>query len=176
MENKMNWYIVRTMSGKENTVKDRLDREIIDGVLKDKVKDVIVPMETIFTIKSGKKNKRDRVMFSGYVFVSCNDLETLKSELNSISGASGFLKSRSGEVQKLSQIEVNRMIGIEEKSKLDDVDNPFIVGEDVIITNGPFNSMKAIIDKIDNNKVKLSVLIFGRKTPLELDIGHISKN
>lgn len=175
MNNKINWYIIRTQASKENYVSERLEKEKENGFLKDKVTDIIVPTQTVISSKDGKKTKKDKIMFPGYVFVGCDDLGTLKDVINTISGASGFLKSRSGEVQKLSQSEVNRMLGIQKESKLKNIENPYVVGELVKITDGAFNTFEGTIDNIVEDKIKLSVLIFGRKTNIDLTINQIAK-
>lgn len=141
----------------------------------NKVTKVLVPIENSYYMKDGKKVKREKVMFPGYIFVESSHPSELKEFLKSVNGASGFLTSISGEIQALSEREVNRMLGIQEESKQKDIINPYMIDEEVLIIDGPFNSMKGTIDEIVDEKVKISVSIFGRKTPIELNVFQISK-
>ena len=173
--NKSNWCIIRTQSGREKSVAERLERERNDGDLFGKINKILVPTEHVLSIKDKKTVKKEKILYRGYVFVEVYDIGTLKDSLNMIKGASGFLKSRSSEVEKLRQSEIDNMIGVQKDNNEKDIENLYIVGEEVTITDGPFNSMKGTIDKIVNDKIKLSVLIFGRKTSVDLNIDQISK-
>jgi transcriptional antiterminator NusG len=169
------WYIVRSMSNREKSVSEKILNESQKGELINKVSQVIVPTENSYYMKNGKKVKREKIMFPGYIFVESSAPAELKEFLKGVNGASGFLTSRSGEIQALSENEVNRMLGIQEESKNKDIINPFIVSEEVQIIDGPFSTFKATIDEINGDKVKLVVAIFGRKTPIELSIYQITK-
>lgn len=170
------WYIVRSLSNREKSVSERILNESEKGDLIGKVSKVLVPTENTFYMKNGKKVKREKIMFPGYIFVESTAPAELKEYLKNVNGASGFLTSRSGEIQALSEKEVNRMLGIQEEAKNKEMINPFIVSEEVTITDGPFSNFKAVIEEINGDKVKLSVSIFGRKTPLELSIYQITKS
>ena len=87
----------------------------------------------------------------------------------------GFLTERNGDIKSLTETEVNRMIGRHTESMAKESTITFIVGEEVMINEGPFTSMKATIEKIEDHKVTLVVSIFGRKTPLTLDLHQIDK-
>lgn len=175
LKTKKKWYIVRSQSNREKSVSDRILNESQKGDLVGKVSQVIVPVENSFYMKNGKRVKREKVMFPGYIFVESVAPAELKEYLKGVNGASGFLTSRSGEIQALSDSEVKTMLGIQEESKNKDVLNPFFVSEEVQIIDGPFSSFKATIEEINGEKVKLSVVIFGRKTPIELNIYQIIK-
>lgn len=175
MEKTDKWYIVRSQSNKERSVSEKILNESKKGDLMGKVTQVIVPVENSYYMKSGKKIKREKVMFPGYIFVESTHPSELKEFLKNVNGASGFLTSRSGEIQALSEREVNRMLGIQEEAKQRDVVNPYVVDEEVLIIDGPFSSMRATIDEILDEKIKVSVSIFGRKTPIDLNVFQISK-
>jgi len=171
----MKWYIVRAQTNKERSVAERIQKSAEKGDLQGKVGKVIVPIENTFYMKGGKKVKREKVMFPGYIFIETNATGELKYFLRGVNGASGFLTNRSGEIQPLTEGEVNNMLGIQENlSKVVDI-SPFIVGEEVRIIDGPFSTFVGKIDHIDGQKVKLSVAIFGRITPLELNLSQIDK-
>jgi transcriptional antiterminator NusG len=169
------WYIVRSQSNREKSVSERILNESQKGDLMGKVSQVIVPTENSYYMKNGKKVKREKIMFPGYIFVESSAPAELKEYLKAVNGASGFLTSRSGEIQALSEVEVKRMLGIQEEAKNKDIVNPFVISEEIQIIDGPFSTFKAIIEEINGEKVKLSVAIFGRKTPLELNIYQIVK-
>jgi transcription termination/antitermination protein NusG len=170
------WYIIRTTSNREKGISEKIDAELKRGDLIGKVSQVIVPIEYSFFMKNGKKVKREKVMFPGYIFAESSAPGELKEYLKTVKGASGLLTNRLGEIQALTETEVKRMMGVQEeiKSKTES-DNHFIPSEEVVIVDGPFSSMRAIIEDIFEERVKLTVSIFGRKTPMELSIYQISK-
>jgi transcriptional antiterminator NusG len=170
----MKWYIVRAQSNKERSVAERITNESLRGDLMNKVGRVLVPTENTFYMKNSKKIKREKVLYPGYIFVETNAIGELKFFLRGMNGASGFLTNRGGEILPLSESEVNRMIGQQEMVKVE-VETPFIVGEEVKIIDGPFSTMVGKIESRTEQKVKLNVSIFGRITPLELNIAQIDK-
>lgn len=172
-ENK--WYIVRAQSNREKSVSTRIQTELEKGDLMGKVSKVIVPMESYYYMKNDKKVKKEKVLFPGYIFVESTSPSDLKEFLRNVNGASGFLTNRSGEIQALTDKEVRRMLGIQEEIKTKDIINPFIVDEEVRIIDGPFNTMIGTIEEINGDKIKLSVSIFGRKTPLDLTLSQITR-
>jgi transcriptional antiterminator NusG len=170
----MRWYIVRAQSNKERNVAERITSQSEKGDLMGKVGRVLVPTENTFYMKNGKKVKREKVLYPGYIFVETNAIGELKFWLKGLNGASGFLTNRSGEILPLSETEVNRMIGQQEEQKIE-VETPFVIGEEVKIIDGPFSTMLGKIDDINDQKVKLNVSIFGRITAVELNIIQIDK-
>lgn len=171
----MKWYVVRSQANREKSVAERLIKESEKGDLQGKLGQVVVPLEKSFFLKNGKKVMREKVMFPGYVFVETNAIGELKFHLKGMSGATGFLTNRSGEIQPLSREEVNKMLGAHEKSQEVQPESHFITGEEIKVMDGPFNGFVGTIDEIKDQKVKVSVLIFGRKTPIELSIMQIDK-
>jgi transcriptional antiterminator NusG len=132
-------------------------------------------MEKSFYVKGGKKVKREKVLYPGYIFIETSAIGELKYFLKGCNGATGFLTNKSGEIKPLSLLEVNKMIGQQEEAEEVELENPFVAGEDVKITDGPFDSMIGTIESISGQKVKVVVSIFGRKTPVELDMMQIDK-
>jgi transcriptional antiterminator NusG len=169
------WYIIRSQSNREKSVSEKISNESQKGDLMGKVSQVIVPTEFSFYMKNGKKVKREKIMFPGYIFVECSAPAELKEYLKGVNGCSGFLTNRLGEIQSLSESEVKTMLGIQEEAKKKDTINPFIVDEEIMIIDGPFSSMRGNIDQIIEDRVKVSVSIFGRKTPIDLNIYQINK-
>ena len=100
----------------------------------------------------------------------------MKYFLKGLNGAQGFLTNRAGVVQPLSQAEINGMLGKHEESKVElEPESTFAIGEEVKVLDGPFNGFFGTIEEIKDKKVKVSVLIFGRKTPVELGILQIDR-
>jgi transcriptional antiterminator NusG len=171
----MKWYIVRSQSNRERSIAERITSEATNGDLMGKVGRVLVPTENSFYMKNGKKVKREKVMYPGYIFVETNAIGELKYYLKGLNGASGFLTNRGGDIQALSEAEISKMIGLQEEQETKEVDASFIIGEDVKIIDGPFSSMIGTIQSVDDQKVKLNVSIFGRVTSLELSTSQIDK-
>jgi transcriptional antiterminator NusG len=168
------WYIVRCQTNRERSVSEKIIKSADKGDLNGKISQVIVPMEKTFYVKGGKKVKREKVLYPGYIFVESYAVGELKYFLKGCNGATGFLTNRSGDIQELSQEEVNRMIGYVEQSEKE-IENPFIIGEEVKILDGHFQTMTGTIEQIEGHKVRVSVKIFGRRTPIDLDIHQIDK-
>lgn len=167
------WYIVRTQSNRERSVSEKI---LKDMDLKSSVTQVIVPLETTLNIRNGKKVKRDKILFPGYIFVEASSIGELKYFLRGCDGATGFLTERDGSINPMKENEIRRMIGQQEEQKELDFNTTFIIGEDVKIVDGPFDTMTGTIEEIIGDKVKINVSIFGRKTPLELNILQITKS
>jgi transcriptional antiterminator NusG len=175
-ETTMKWYVLRAAGNKERSVAEKLIKEGDVGDLMGKLGRVIVPIENSFYLKNGKKIKRERVKFPGYVFIETNAIGELKFFLKGLNGVSGFLTSRSGEILPLSNTEVTRMIGdFEESKEIIENEVRFLVGEEVKILDGPFTTFNGKIESIDGEKVKVGVLIFGRSTSIDLNIHQIDK-
>ncbi len=171
----MKWYVVRTQNQREKSVSEKIIREGEKGELIGKVGQVLVPLEKTFYLKDNKKVHRETVLFPGYIFMETNSLGELKYYLKGLKGTSGFLTGRNGEIESLTETEINRMIGKHKESMDKKVNDTFIIGEEVVIIDGPFSTMKATIESITDKKVTLAVSIFGRKTPLTLELHQIDK-
>ncbi len=172
----MKFYVVKTQNNREKSVAEKIIKEAESGSLIGRVDRVIVPLEKVVLIKDGKKIQKEKIMLPGYVFIETSSVGEVKYFLRSVRGNSGLLSSRNGEIESLTEAEVNKMIGKQQESAEKAITGSlFSVGEEILITDGPFSSMKAIIDEINDKKVKLTVSIFGRKTPLVLDTNQIDK-
>lgn len=171
MEHK--WYVVRVQGNRENTIVEKLLKYSNGGELDGKLVEVISPMKKTFSVKNGKKVKRETALYPGYVFVKTNSLGELKYFFKQMDGVSGFLSDRKGDPQSLTEAEVNKMIGNyqEEINK----ETPFVVGEKVKILDGPFSTFAGTIQEIKESKIKLSVSIFNRNTLIDLDESQIIK-
>jgi len=138
---------------------------------------VLVPTEKSFHLKDGKKVTREKVMYPGYIFVETMSIGELSHFVKGCDGATGLLSDRAKKPQVLSLKEVERMIGVQEQVAVEqESTNRFIIGEVIKILDGPFNSFTGDVENIDGDKVKIAVLIFGRKTLVELNISQIDKH
>lgn len=174
------WYVVRAVSGQENKVKAYIESEIVRLGLEDYVEEVLVPTEKVIQIRNGKKINKERVYFPGYIMIKANIAGEVTHVIKSVTNVIGFLgEVKGGDPVPLRQSEVNRMLGkVDELAvKTDNVAIPFTLGETVKVIDGPFNGFNGTVEKINEEKRKLEVMvkIFGRKTPLELSYMQVEK-
>ena len=174
------WYVVRAVSGQENKVKAYIENEINRLGMGDYISQVLVPTEKVVTVKDGKKIVKDKVYFSGYVMIEANLAGEIPHIIKSISGVLGFLgEVKGGDPVPLRLSEVNRMLGkVDELAVTVDAQSiPYNVGETIKVIDGPFNGFNGTVEKVNEEKRKLEVMvkIFGRKTPLELSFMQVEK-
>jgi transcriptional antiterminator NusG len=173
----MKWYIVRAQSNREKSVSERIIKDAEKGDLIGKIGQVIVPTEKSFHLKNGKKVQREKVMFPGYIFVETNAVGELKYYLKAVNGATGFLTNRGGDIESLTQSEVDRMLGVQkQKEEVAEQFDHFISGESVKVLEGPFTGFTGTVESIKDQKVKVEVMIFGRKNLVELSALQIEKH
>ncbi len=174
------WYVVRSVSGQENKIKSYIESEITRLNLQDYIENILVPTEKVIQIRNGKKTNKERVYFPGYIMVQASLTGEIPHIIRSINGVIGFLgEVKGGEPVPLRQSEVNRLLGkVDELSVKDEnVNIPFTIGETIKVVDGPFNGFNGTVEKINEEKRKLEVMvkIFGRKTPLELSYMQVDK-
>jgi transcription termination/antitermination protein NusG len=174
------WYVVRAVSGQENKVKAYIESETARLGMSDYVSQVLVPTEKVIQIKDGKKIAKEKVYFPGYIMVEANLTGEVPHIIKSIPGVIGFLgEVKGGDPVPLRMSEVNRMLGkVDELSVKEDLMTiPFNIGETIKVVDGPFNGFNGTIEKINEDKRKIEVMvkIFGRKTPLELSFMQVEK-
>jgi len=174
------WYVVRSVSGQENKIKSYIESEITRLNLEDSIEQVLVPTEKVIQIRNGKKVNKERVYFPGYIMIQASLAGEIPHIIKSINGVIGFLgETKGGDPVPLRQAEVNRMLGkVDELAVQDEnVNIPFVIGETVKVIDGPFNGFNGTVEKINEEKRKLEVMvkIFGRKTPLELSYMQVEK-
>jgi transcription termination/antitermination protein NusG len=174
------WYVVRAVSGQENKIKAYIEQEINRIGMADYVSQVLVPTEKVVTVKDGKKVSKEKVYFPGYVMIEANLAGEIPHIIKSITGVIGFLgETKGGEPVPLRMSEVNRMLGkVDELSvSTENINIPFAIDETIKVIDGPFNGFNGTIEKVNEEKRKLEVMvkIFGRKTPLELSFTQVEK-
>ena len=174
------WYVVRAVSGQENKIKSYIESDIARLGLTDFVEEVLVPTEKVIQIRNGKKVNKERNYFPGYIMIKANLSGEVPHIIRSITNVIGFLgETKGGEPVPLRKAEVNRMLGkVDELSvQTENVVIPFKIGETIKVIDGPFNGFNGSIEKVNEEKRKLEVMvkIFGRKTPLELSYMQVEK-
>ena len=174
------WYVVRAIGGKEKKVCAYIENEISRLNLEDYISQVLVPTEKVYQIRNGKKVSKERNFFPGYVLIEADLVGEIPHTIKAIPGVIGFLgATKRGEPLPMRQSEVNRILGKVDELTVSDEEMviPFVVGESVKVVDGPFNSFSGIIEEIDEQKKKLrvTVKIFGRKTPVELSFMQVEK-
>ncbi len=174
------WYVVRAVSGKEKKVKEYLELELTRMSNGDQVGQILIPTEKVFQIRNGKKVSKERSFFPGYVMIEAILDGEIEHVVRNIPNVIGFLGAeKGGDPVPLRLSEVNRILGkVDELSEnSEEINIPFVVGENVKVIDGPFNSFTGVIEEINEEKKKLKVMvkIFGRKTPLELNYMQVEK-
>jgi transcription termination/antitermination protein NusG len=174
------WYVVRAVSGQENKIRGYIETEVERQGLSDYLEEVLVPTEKVVQIRNGKKIQKERTYFPGYIMIKANLGGEMVHVIRSITNVIGFLgETKGGDPVPLRKSEVNRMLGKVDELSLtaDDVAIPFVLGETIKVVDGPFNGFNGTIEKINEEKRKLEVMvkIFGRRTPLELSYLQVEK-
>ena len=170
------WYAVQTTSGHENKVRTLIQRKIdADPAAPEarRIRQALVPTEQVVEIKNGKKVTVDRKVYPGYVLVEMAISEETLHTINAIQGVIKFVGTKDREPQPLRDEEVKRLLGIavEEEVVVPKEEIPFLVGQAVAITDGPFTDFNGTVEDVmaDKGKVRVSVSLFGRPTSVELD-------
>ena len=167
----MNWYTLRVISGKESKIKENLLFELDFQNLSSEVEDIMVPSENIVEMKEGKKRVKRKVFFPGYILINMSQSKEAKYLIENANGVINFVGSN-GEPQALKDDEISRIIGeVEGREGREVVMAPYKVGDSVKVTDGPFADFTGFVNEVNNEKqkVKVSVSIFGRPTPIELN-------
>lgn len=184
------WYVLRAIGGKEIKAKENLEAEVKRRGIENLVGEIIVPVEKIYLQRNGKKVLKERVLYSGYVFVECILNKETLAILPAVQYVLGFLTSEGNRVKNrpsstnkplpMRRDEVNRMIGrvdlVADDTREEEV--PYVVGEKVKVIDGSFANFTGEIEEIKEDRKKLIVMIaiFGRKTPLELNYSQVVKD
>ena len=171
------WYIIHAYSGFENKVRDAIIAEAERLGLSEGVIDVQVPTETVIEVKRGKKVPVERKFMPGYVLAKLNLTDDIYHLIKNTPKVTGFLGS-GNKPQPISEKEAARYFGGVEQAKAApkrDVSIDYEIGDSVKVLEGPFASFNGIVEELDfdKQKVKVSVSIFGRATPVELDFDHV---
>jgi len=169
------WYAIQTTAGHENKVRSLIARKIEQDARPQPdrpIRQALVPTEQVVEIKNGKKVNVERKKYPGYVLVEMLMNQETIHTVNSIQGVIKFVGHERAP-QPLRQEEVNRILGIadEREAETPREEIPFLIGQAVAITEGPFTDFNGTIEEVmpDKGKVRVSVSLFGRPTSVELD-------
>ena len=170
------WYVVNTYSGHENKVKEKLEMRAESMDMKDYIYRVVIPEEKVTEVKNGVTKERTKKMFPGYILVEMVMSDEAWYVVRNTPGVTGFIGS-SGKGAKptpLQPYEVDNILGNMGISRMN-VDTELKEGTKFKIIAGPFNGMFGKIDSVDlaNQKVMLSVDLFGQETSVEVELGQI---
>ncbi|MCI6295261.1 MAG: transcription termination/antitermination protein NusG [Bacteroidales bacterium] len=174
----MAWYVLRAISGKEGKVKEYIDAEIKNGRLGGHVAQVLIPTEKVKQIRGNKQVVKERLYLPGYVLVEARLVGETVHELRNTPNVLGFLGGMDNPTP-LRESEVNRILG--KVDELEDVPQeieiPFVAGESVKVIDGPFTGFSGVVEKVDDEKRKVTVTVkvFGRNTGLDLGFMQVEK-
>ena len=186
-ESSKKWYVLRAAGGKEKKAKEYLEKEIERRGLQDLVSQVLVPTEKVYNIRDGKRVCTERLFFPGYVLIEAELTGELQHIIrNEVPHMSGFLTEKHdvGKTQEkrpvpIREDEVKRILGQQDEQATSEAETvvDYKVGDAVKITDGPFNGFDGTVEEIveDRSKLKVVVMIFGRKTILELNFTQVTK-
>ena len=174
------WYVVRAVSGQENKIRNYMESEINRLGFSDLVEEMLVPTQKVIQIRKGKKVNKEKVYFPGYIMIKANLSGEVPHVIKALPNVIGFLgETKGGDPIPLRTAEVNRMLGTVDdlSTESESISIPFIYGESIKVIDGPFNGFNGTIEKVNEEKRKLEVMvkIFGRKTPLELSYMQVEK-
>ena len=172
-----NWYVVHTQTGSEEKVKTSLETRIIAAGLQDLITNVIIPTEQISEVRSGKKKISQRKFFPGYLLVEMELNEKTYLFVKTVPGVTGFI-GPGKKPMPLPQGEVENILKrTKETQAKPSPKTIFEKGEQVRVTEGPFLNFNGTIEEIhpEKGKIKVSVSIFGRATPVELEYWQVEK-
>jgi transcriptional antiterminator NusG len=174
------WYSLRVISGKEKKIKERIDFEVERSNWKLFIFQVIVPTEKVYKIRNGKKVIQERNLLPGYILIEATENKLNGDVAKMISDIPNVIHFLGKETPlPMTQVEANRLLGkVDESAEAGEtMVEPFLVGETVKITDGPFTDFVGDIQEVNEEKKKLKVIvkIFGRGTEVELNFMQVEK-
>jgi len=174
----MNWYIVQAYSGFEKkvveTIKDTLTKSKLDTHLGE----ILVPTQEVTEVKKGKRTKKQRKYFPGYILIKLEMTKQVYYLIKNLQKVSGFLGTED-KPTPISDLEIQRILGQVSESAINQKSGiSFEIGEKVKVCDGPFASFNGLVEEVDEEKsrLKVSVSIFGRATPVDLEYNQVEKN
>ena len=177
----MNWYVLRVISGREKRVCQYVENEVARLHKEDLLPRVLVPVEYVVQQRNGKRVRKEKVLYSGYVFVEALLNPEVEHLLRSTPEVLGFLMKKEGVKEvpaPLAESEVRRMLHNVDEIADEDVGSvPYHVGDTVKVIDGPFNTCTGMVMSVDENRHRLQVevKIFERQIPLELSYSQVDK-
>ena len=174
----LKWYVVQAYSGHEQNVMRSLKERIERSDLKDQFGEILVPTEEVVEMRDGKKRKSDRKFFPGYVLVQMEMNDATWHLVKEAPRVLGFIGGTTDRPVPISAAEANSIL----QRVVDGVDKPrpkvlFEAGEVVRVNDGPFTDFNGVVEEVnyEKSRLRVSVLIFGRSTPVELEFTQVEK-
>ena len=171
------WYSVSVLSNFEKKIAEQIRHSVADAGLEDQIEEVLVPTEEVIEVRRGKKVTAERRFMPGYVLVRMEMSDEGYHLINSINRVTGFLGPQ-GRPMPMRDAEVNAILNrVEEGEVAPRTLIHFEVGEKVKVNDGPFEDFDGTVEEVDddNQRLKVTVSIFGRATPVELEYTQVSK-
>ena len=172
------WYVLRAVSGKENKVKEYIEADIKNGDFGNYVSQVLIPTEKVHQIRNSKKVVKEKNYLPGYVLVEAALVGEVPHLLRNVPNVLGFLGGMENPTP-LRSSEISRILGTVDELREGGEEPmiPYVIGDAVKVTVGPFNGFSGTIEDVNRDKRKLKVMvkIFGRKTPVELGFMDVEK-
>jgi transcription termination/antitermination protein NusG len=171
------WYSVSVLSNFEKKVAEQIRHAVADAGLGDQIEEVLVPTEEVIEIRRGKKVPTERRFMPGYVLVRMEMTDEGYHLISSINRVTGFLGPQ-GRPMPMRDAEVNQILNrVEEGQEAPRTLISFDIGEKVKVVDGPFEGFDGMVEEVDedHSRLKVSVSIFGRATPVELEFTQVSK-
>jgi transcription termination/antitermination protein NusG len=172
------WYSVSVLSNFEKKIADQIRTAVIESGLEDEIEEVLVPTEEVLEVRRGKKVTSERRFMPGYVLVRMEMSNKGYHLISSINRVTGFLGPQ-GKPQPMRDEEVNAILNrVEEGQEAPRNLIRFEIGEQVNVTDGPFEGFAGMVEEVDeeHSRLKVTVSIFGRATPVELEFTQVSKS
>lgn len=171
------WYVLHVYSGYENRVADSINEKARKRGWEDKIEEILVPTEEVVEVKRGQKVNSERKFFPGYVLIKIDLTDELWHLVKNTPKVTGFLGA-GHKPSPVSEKEAARLIKqIQEGMERPRPSVTFDIGEEVKVSDGPFQSFNGVVEEVDEEKgrLKVTVSIFGRATPVELEYGQVEK-
>ena len=171
------WYVIHTLTGQEEKVKANLLSRLDLSKIKDQVAQVVIPTEVVSEVKSGKKKISERKFFPGYVLIEMDLTDDTWYLVKNAPGVTGFIGSGSKPTPLLEE-EIQTILKQSEEKKEKPIPKiTFNKGESVRVKDGPFTNFNGTVDETnpERGRLKVSVMIFGRSTPVELEYWQVER-
>ncbi len=171
------WYSVSVLSNFEKKIAEQIRQNVADAGLEDEIEEVLVPTEEVLEVRRGKKVTSERRFMPGYVLVRMEMTNRGYHLINSINRVTGFLGPQ-GKPMPMRDEEVNQILNrVQENEAAPRTLIRFEVGEQVKVTDGPFEGFAGLVEEVDEDtsRLKVMVSIFGRATPVELEFAQVTK-
>ena len=175
----LNWYVVHAYSGFEDRVMNTLKERIAQYGMEDNFGEILVPKEEVVEMREGKKRTTDRKFFPGYVLVQMEMNDDTWHMVKDMPRVLGFIGGTSDRPAPISEDEANSILPRVEEG----VDKPtpkvmFEAGEVIRVIDGPFKDFNGVVEEVnyEKNRLRVSVLIFGRSTPVDLEFTQVEKD